>query len=202
MNGPDLELAKAYALERLEHELAPALYYHSLAHTRDEVAGAATALAAEVGVENEALRLLLTAAYYHDIGFIYLRDGHEQAGIEIACDVLPRFGYSTADVAAVTGMIRATQLPQTPANQLEALMADADLDVLGREAYWQRHRDLRAEWVAFDVPQTDYEWFQIQLAFQSGHQFFTPAARRLRGPTKMAIIERLKVVTAELAPAR
>jgi len=83
---------------------------------------------------------------------------------------------------------------------LEAILADADLDMLGRDVYWQRHRDLRAEWAAFGQIESDYGWYRIQLAFQSGHQYFTAAARRLRGPTKQGIIERLRTLNAELAP--
>ncbi|MEP7356124.1 MAG: HD domain-containing protein [Anaerolineales bacterium] len=199
--APNLELAKQYALDRLARELSPALHYHSLAHTRDEVVGAAARLAEEEGVTGEPLSLLLTAAYFHDIGFIYLRDGHELAGARIAAEALPRFDYSPADIEAVTRMIMATQLPQSPANVLEAILADADLDMLGRDIYWQRHRDLRAEWAAFGQIESDYGWYRIQLAFQSGHQYFTAAARRLRGPTKQGIIERLRTLNAELAPA-
>jgi len=201
MPPPDLALAKEYALDRLARELSPALHYHSLAHTRDEVVGAAARLAKEEGVSGEPLTLLLTAAYFHDIGFIYLRDGHEQAGTRIAAEALPRFGYSPEQVAAVNRMIMATALPQTPANLLESILADADLDMLGRDVYWQRHRDLRAEWAAFGQIESDYGWYRIQLAFQSGHQYFTAAARRLRGATKQAIIERLRSLNAELAPA-
>jgi uncharacterized protein len=200
MPGPDLELAKHYALDRLARELSPALHYHSLAHTRDEVVPATARLAEEEGVSGDRLTLLLTAAYFHDIGFIYLRDGHEQAGARLAGEALPRFGYSAEDIAAIDRMIMATQLPQSPANLLEAILADADLDMLGRDDYWQRHRDLRAEWAAFGQIESDYGWYRIQLAFQSGHQYFTAAARRLRGPTKQGIIERLRTLNAELAP--
>src|SRR6185436_4792355 len=197
MPSPDLESAKQYALDRLGRELSPALHYHSLAHTRDEVVGAAARLAKEEGVTGEPLTLLLTAAYFHDIGFIYLRDGHEQAGARIAAEALPHFGYSPNDIAAINRMIMATALPQTPVNLVEAILADADLDLLGRDIYWQRHRDLRAEWAAFGQVESDYGWYRIQLAFQSGHQYFTATARRLRGPTKQTIIERLRTLNAE-----
>ncbi len=199
--SPDLEQAKHYALDRLMHELSPALHYHSLGHTRDEVVPAAARLAEEEGVIGLPLTLLLTAAYFHDIGFIYLRDGHEQAGTRITAEALPKFGYSDEEIGVVNRMIMATALPQSPTNLPEAILADADLDMLGRDVYWQRHRDLRAEWAAFGQIESDYGWYRIQLAFQSGHQYFTAAARRLRGPTKQAIIERLRTLNTELAPA-
>ena len=59
---PDIEKVKQYILERLAHELSPALYYHSIAHTRDDVVPAAERLAVMEGVAGEDLLLVLTAA--------------------------------------------------------------------------------------------------------------------------------------------
>jgi len=56
--SPDFERARAYALGRLERELPPALCYHSLNHTRDDVVVAIDRLAAAEGVTGEALLLL------------------------------------------------------------------------------------------------------------------------------------------------
>ena len=70
MNQPDFERAKEYALKRLEKELPPDLLYHNLEHTRDIVVPAVERLAAMEGIEGEALLLLRTAAYYHDLGFV------------------------------------------------------------------------------------------------------------------------------------
>ena len=77
---PDFDSARAYALRRLEHELSPALCYHSVVHTRDDVVVAAERLAALEGVDDAALLLLRTAAYFHDLGFLEQRDQHENAG--------------------------------------------------------------------------------------------------------------------------
>ena len=65
---PDYEGAKAYAVTRLEQDLSPLLYYHSLWHTRDEVASRSEWLAEQEGLSSEARVLVGTAAYFHDIG--------------------------------------------------------------------------------------------------------------------------------------
>jgi uncharacterized protein len=98
MDQPDFERARQYALERLERELPPTLCYHSLAHTRDDVVPAAELLAALEGVEGEALLLLRTTAFYHDLGHVEQYTGHEATGVRIAAEVLPHFGYSTAHI--------------------------------------------------------------------------------------------------------
>src|SRR5512143_3982398 len=119
MSGPDIEQACAYALQRLAHELSPKLFFHSLAHTRDDVVPAALRLAELTGIDGQDAQLLRTAACYHDLGFIERRDGHEQVSARVAATVLPSFGYSPEQVACVVGMIYATRLPQSPANLLE-----------------------------------------------------------------------------------
>jgi uncharacterized protein len=192
MPDPDFEGARQYALKRLQRELAPVLRYHSLAHTRDDVAVAAERLAALEGLGAADRLLLCTAAYFHDIGYITERANHEAAGIRIVKRVLPRYGYSAAQVDTVSRLLLATQLPQTPASHAEMIMADADLDVLGREDYWARSHDLRAEWEYFGLQVTDEEWHRSQLDFLLGHRYFTAAAIRLREATKQANIARLR----------
>jgi len=177
----DLAGARTYALVRLQRELAPFLTYHNLWHTRDEVLPSAARLAEMMGVEGRELQLVELGAVYHDIGFVVTTDEHELAGAEIAGDVLPRFGLSVAEVAAVQSMIMATKLPQSPRNLLEEIVADADLDSLGRQDFVSRGLALRSELVARGMESTDAEWYARQLAFLESHHYFTAAAQALRG---------------------
>ena len=184
MAQPDFEAARQYALERLEHDLSPAYVYHSLIHTRDEVAPAAERLAGLEGVDDDALLLLRTAAYYHDIGLARQRAHHEAAGVRIATTTLPSFGYSPMQIRAIGGMIMATRLPQNPHTQLEQLLADADLDVLGRLDFMPRNQALRAEMAAFGAPIGDAQWYGEQLRFMQTHHYWTAAAHALRDVQK------------------
>jgi uncharacterized protein len=199
MAHPDFEGAWRYALSRLEHELAPELVYHSLGHTRDDVVPAADRLAAQERVDGDGLRVLLTGAYFHDVGFVEQRQDHELAGVRIAQAVLPGFGFSPEQIQAVQGLLLATRLPQSPHNLFEAILTDADLDVLGREDYWTRNLDLRREWAAYGEHSTDRQWYESQLNFLESHHYFTDAARRLRGPVKQKNIERLRALLERLA---
>ena len=182
----DFEAARHYALQRLERELPPACVYHSLAHTRVEVVPAVERLASLEGVEDDALLLLRTAAYYHDIGLVRQRANHEAAGVRIAVAALPRFGYNPAQIRAIGGMIMATRLPQRPRTPLEALLADADLDVLGRADFIHRNQALRAEIEAFGAAVGDAQWYDQQLRFIQAHRYWTAAARALRDDQKRA----------------
>jgi uncharacterized protein len=190
-NRPDFGRASQYALERLGRELSPALLYHSLVHTRDNVAAAVERLAAMEGVEGEGLLLLRTAALYHDIGFIERYDDNEVVGVQVAAETLPRFGYSLAQVQVISGIIMATKMPQSPRTLLEEIMADADLGVLGREDFFTRNRLLRAEMASFGRPSSDEEWYSDQLKFMQEHRYFTAAGRAMYGTNKRRNIEGL-----------
>jgi uncharacterized protein len=89
--------------------------------------------------------LLRTGALYYDIGFVERTADHEAVSTWIAARVLPRFGYSPEQVLIIQGIIMATRLPQSPHTLLEEILADADLDVLGRDDFFSRGQALRAE---------------------------------------------------------
>ena len=197
MNPPDFERAKQYALERLEQELPATLTYHCLAHTRDDVVPAVERLAALEGVDGQDLLLLRTAAYYHDLGYVEQRADHEATAVRIASEVLPRFGYSPEQINVIGGIILATRVPHDPRTHLEEIMADADLDLVGRDDFWPLNRDLRAEREALGQPMTDEEWYGGQLAFFQAHRYFTASARALRQALKQRHIEELAALLEE-----
>ena len=176
--------ARQYALEKLSRELPGTLFYHSLWHTQEEVTTAAEKIAAEQGVTGEALMLLRTAVCYHDIGFTQQRMNHEAISAQIAARILPHFGYCDDDIERVQGMIMATKLPQSPKNWLEKIIADADLDVLGRRDFRARNQALRDELTVSGVPTIDLVWYGTQLQFMQKHRYFTNVARNIRGAQK------------------
>ena len=197
----NVEAAEAYVLGRLRAELSPRLTYHDLAHTRDDVVPAVKRLAARQRRSARELELVVTAAWFHDLGFIECRDGHEQVGIRIAREVLPALGYAADDLAAIAAIIEATRLPQTPTSELAELLADADLDVLGRPDFFVKNERLRAELIAAgrDVPLAT--WRLDQHAFVQRHRYFTAVARELRDAGKRANAEAIAAAIAADAAA-
>jgi hypothetical protein len=190
--GPDYAAAISYALCRLRTELSQLLTYHNLAHTEDDVMPAVVRLARLSHLPEPDIRLLEVGAAFHDIGQIKTSLGHEKVGIEIMSEVLPGLGFSAADIACLTGMVEATEMPQKPRNNEQALLADADLDSLGREDFFSTSKALWHERAAcgMDIPwQT---WLQIQLQFLQTHRYFTPVAQTLRNAGKQKNIEFLQ----------
>lgn len=192
MSQPDYDGAIAYALRRLRKELPQKLTYHDLWHTQHDVLPAVARMGAINDVSHEEIRLLEVGAAFHDIGFLQAYEGHEEAGVQIATAVLPAMGFGPLHLDCVASLIRATRLPQTPHNLLEEIMVDADLDVLGRDDFFDRNELLRKELASIGRPFTWQQWQLEQLRFLRQHTYFTPVARALRNEGKrrhIAIIE-------------
>ena len=192
MSSMNFDQAKHYALNRLEKELSAGLYYHGLIHTTDDVVPATEKFAEGEGVTGESLDLLLTAAWFHDLGFIEVRAGHEVIGARIASEALPGCGYNEEQIQIVKGIIMATVVPQSAQTILERIMADADLDVLGRDDFMFRNGNLRRELAFFGQEFTDTQWYSGQLKFVESHTYFTVSARALRDAGQVKNVADLK----------
>src|SRR5690606_33540301 len=133
-NSMNFEITKDFILKKLETELPPHLTYHNTTHILD-VFEATIRYAELEDISKEDTLLLKTASLFHDSGFIVQAENHEQISCDIAQQYLPDLGYSQAQIDRIIGMIMATKIPQTPLNHLEQIMADADLDYLGRDDF-------------------------------------------------------------------
>ena len=196
---PDYKGAITYCLARLRDELSPKLTYHNLWHTEQDVIPGCARIAQHSGVDEREMRLLETAAAFHDIGFTETYTNHEIAGVRIAAQVLPDYGYAAHEIDLIIGMIMATRLPQSPRTRLEEILADADLDVFGRKDFFSRNEALRQEWAAYGREIDLGPWVEGQLAFLRSHEYFTPAAKMLRNEMKELHMQMLEEKLRELS---
>ncbi len=197
---PDYAGAIQYALGRLQTELSPDLTYHSLWHTEQVVMPAVIRFAQQLEIPEGITQRIEVAAAFHDLGFIFTYQGHELAGIALAEQVLPGYGFPPEIIEQVSGMVLATRLPQNPQNLLEEILADADLDVLGRDDFFLQNDALFREVHAYGSTINHQQWLEGQVKFIAGHYYFTSAARSLRGAQEqqnLAVLEdRLEAVIA------
>jgi uncharacterized protein len=200
MSLPDFQSAAQHAIHQLEDKLSTIYAYHSPWHTCEEVVGMAEHLATLEGIDEEERILILTGAYYHDIGFTIQRENHELVGAQYAKSILPRFGYSPNQMQVVEGIILATRIPQRPQNILEEIVADADLDSLGRTDWWSRNLALRKEMALLGRNFTDKEWCERQSGFLKQHHYFTASAKHLRDEQKQGNIHFLLARCQESCP--
>lgn len=174
-----LDLAERYVMERLNGELSPDLTYHNSDHTRD-VYLATQRIGIHEGVSEYALQLLLTAALYHDAGFLIHHKNHETRSCSIAQGVLPSFGYQKADILRICELIMATEIPQQPTNPLEQIICDADLDYLGRDDFFERSQLLYEEMRKLGTIGSRTAYDELQHSFFKSHHYFTATSIRLR----------------------
>ena len=92
----------------------------------------------------------------------------------------------------------ATKLPHQPADILEAVIQDSDLDYLGRSDFIPVSNMLYKEIVERSGSKmTMNEWNKVQIKFISNHQYYTKTAQSLREVNKQSQIERLKELVDE-----
>ena len=178
-------------LDKLENELPDFVFYHNVKHTVDVVTEVELIGWAE-GCSDEEILLLKTAGLFHDTGITVSFDNHEFHGAEYAKKMLPDYNYSPKQIDTICSIILATRLPPRPANLLEEIICDSDLDYLGRSDFIPVSNTLFEELKAQNKMKDLNEWNKMQVKFISGHQYFTKTARSLREVNKRLQIERIQ----------
>jgi HD superfamily phosphodiesterase len=136
-------------------------------------------------VSNEDAELLITAALFHDTGFLWAYEKNEPIACRFANEVLPDFGYNPMQISAVCNLISSTAMPQKPKTLLEKIICDADLDYIGREDFFITALRLHREWSENSEHKTSFrDWYEKQRSFMESHVFFTNSARLLRNERK------------------
>lgn len=186
--------ASEFIINKLNKELPHHLTYHGINHTLD-VYNAAKNIGERENITADEMTLLLTAALFHDSGFVVMAKGHEEISCRIAKETLPAYGYTASEIDQICGLIMATQLPQTPKNHLENILADADLDYLGRDDFFDIGDTLFDELSFAGSIEDKLTWNQSQLDFMKNHHYFTNTALNLRQVKKAANMD---VIKAEL----
>jgi len=187
----DITKAKDFILSKQEQEFPPLLTYHSVAHVLDVYEAVNRHIASAAITGDDAL-MLQTAALFHDSGFTVIAHGHEVESCSIAREFLPRYGYTIAQIDTICGMIMATRIPQTPHTPLEEILADADLDYLGREDFAEISGKLFTELKNRGIIADENEWNTMQAAFFEAHHYFTPQAALWRNALKQQNLDTIK----------
>lgn len=182
---------KKTILKNLKNNLPKHLSYHSVMHVKD-VIDSVEKIAKSEGVNQEDLMLLKAAALFHDTGFLYGAKDHEEKSCEIAQEYLPNYGYSQSQIDKIKGMIMATKIPQSPNNHLEQILADADLDYLGRDDFFTIGDKLFDELTMFGIVNSERDWNLLQEKFLENHHFFTQTAINNRNQKKQQNLEIIK----------
>lgn len=188
---PDFQAAERAVKIKLEKELPMGLSYHGVHHTLD-VLQAGLIIADTEKCSPKDIQLLRLAIWLHDCGFSRTYRGHEEAGCDIAKELLPKFRIHEEDIEVICGLIRATKIPQTPDTLLERIICDADLDYLGRDDVYEIADTLYQEIKNKIGPLNESDWNELQISFLEAHNYFTKFSKKHRTPSKTKYLKELK----------
>jgi predicted metal-dependent HD superfamily phosphohydrolase len=151
--------------------------YHNLSHTVETVNGCF-----EIGngsdLAEEDLEIICIAAWFHDTGYIFKVEGHEEESSVIALNFLKESKYPTDKINAVINCILATKTSIAPQNLLEYVICDSDLISLGRPDYFEKNDLLKLETeMRKNIKISELAWLERSLKFLSSHNFFTEYAK-------------------------
>lgn len=177
-------------IEQLREKLPDYLTYHSIDHIID-VANVCNEYIEYYDIPEEMAKLLRIAAICHDYGFTESTLDHEERGI-VALQGLLTPILKKEEVETINGMIRATKVPQEPKTFYEEILADADLDYLGRKDYDEISAKLFKEYMHLGVVSNKIGWLDLQISFLENHKFHTDFAKKNREELKTKKIKELK----------
>ena len=192
-----VQKAGEYVSAYMQEHANPSLLYHNLSHT-ERVVTVATEIARHYGLGSRDLFIVLTAAWFHDIGYYSDIRNHEQVGAAQAETFLKALGVDEVIINAVTAVIMATRLPQSPSNLLEDIVCDADLSHFGTDEFIELNKLLRKEMELLhgqDISKED--WTNGTIHLLTNHHYFTDYCRNELKKKKKVNLEKLEEKSRE-----
>ena len=188
--SPDFAQAEVFIISLLKEKISATLLYHNIDHTLD-VLDVAMNIAKSEGLPPEEIQLLRIAVLFHDVGFVCTYKDHEAIGCDMAREQLPGYCFSKEQIDLICGMIMSTKIPQCPNTKLDAIIADADLDYLGRDDVYTIAQKLHDEMKLQNMLPDEIKWIPFQINFLKQHHYFTAYSKKNRGEKKKMYLEEL-----------
>jgi len=145
------------------------LCYHSYAHTI-EVAESVLKYAQNQNLEQA--ELIYVAGLFHDCGYLFGYQKHEEKSMEIAEHFLRKIYIPQEEISFINECIAATELGVKPKHEEAALLKDTDLAYGVTNKFKERGPMLRKEWeLNLNKFYTNLDWEKLQLDFLENLRF-------------------------------
>ena len=172
-----VDIVSQFVINFIQNNLPKWAVYHTLDHTIETVE-----TSVEIGLyyklSKEQMEILSIAGWFHDTGYIYGPQNHEEKSVEIATNFLNQNDYPTESLSKVINCIMATKITSSPENLLEFIIRDADLVSLGRSDYFKTNNLLKQEFEMRDhTTIKEIDWLIRSEKFLSSHSYFTNYAK-------------------------
>lgn len=172
-----LEDMKHYVFQLFKEKLDAKFVYHSFLHT-ERVVASANEIIGNLELTTEENFVIITAAWFHDTGYINGMDNHEKASVAIATSFLQRKKISDTIINKVSECIRATKIDVQPKNITEEVIKDADASHFAKDYFRKVSELLRQELGLVNQANysvTDWRKENIEL-LTSAHKYYTTYA--------------------------
>ena len=191
-----LKMVDEYIRDLFRDELPGGIKYHDADHTLHPTRGVvavANRIALSENISEHDRELLITAAYFHDTGYIREYDKNEPIAARMAGRILKLIGYQPGEIENIQKMILATDLAREPETHVEKILCDADLDHLGRDDFFELDGKLRQgrRIRGLDVSD-DAKWYEGTLRVLKKHKYYTQSQKKLREKEKKKNTEKLE----------
>jgi uncharacterized protein len=172
-----LENSSNYVTQLFREQQPVWAVYHDLLHTIETFNGCLE-IGIGSGLSKEELEIICISAWFHDTGYLFTVEEHEERSSEIALNFLEKNGYPGDKINTVINCILATKTTVDPQDLLESVICDSDLISLGKSDYFETNDLLRVEMeLRQNIKISEHTWLERSLTFLSAHKFYTDYAR-------------------------
>ncbi len=176
-NNGILSKAEQYVQELLIEKLPEEFVFHNFDHAQ-EVASQCADLTEDSELSEEEREDLILAGWFHDVGFVGGKDGHEERSAQQARKFLEQQQHPNERIERVEQLIMSTHPDHEPKNELECLLYDARWSFVGRKRFARRGELLQIEKEKLageekSLEQNDRELLELLLSTR----FMTPEGR-------------------------
>jgi len=167
--------------------------YHNLEHT-SKVVEAAEIIGQKSLLDEESMRVVLLASWFHDTGYHLGKEDHEEGSVEIMRTYLSKENFSEELLKRIEGCILATKLPHNPQNLEEKVMVDADLYHLSSYTYFSDWELMKCEYEMIHKEDVDLlKWTESNINFFKDHRYFTEYGQQVLEPEKEKNLKSIKI---------
>lgn len=190
--------AKKEVMKSFRQGWANNFHYHNLEHT-SQVVEEAILLADDHQLSESSRFVLEISAWFHDTGYRFSYNNHEESSGMIAGSFLNDFKVLIELIEQVKKCIIATKVPQSPTSIISQILCDADLAYLGKSDFTLSLENLRKEWMLQNmIGDSLRDFYGNTLIFCEEHDYFTEFARKRYNKTKADNIELLRSLVIEI----
>ncbi|EHQ30612.1 Pycsar system effector family protein [Mucilaginibacter paludis] len=192
-----IQQAQDYVLNYYRTHNTDNLAYHNLQHTEDVIA-AATQIANHYQLNDQDFAIVLTAVWFHDLGYVENAAVHEEVGATLAETFLKDNNADDDFIQQVKGCIMATKMPQSPTTLIQQIVCDADLFHLGLDDFFEKDKLVLKEFnILHQTDISKQDWRKKTIDFLEKHNYHTEYCKVLLNDGQAQNLAKIKSKVAE-----